>query len=571
MRTLNTITRICATLLLLSALATGHANTSAQTLTELPNETPYNTNVTLITNYEGIQLNDALNLLAASAGITLITNDIPIKTVQYRFEEPTPFHEIINLILHIENLTATPTSAALIIQPRSEPEPTTDTPDTSENTNTDMRFYTLERISSELPTLINGTFPDITLREINNGRNLIIEASPATHERIELFIRDYNITITEGSLPTAFIPVDRGLSDLLPLLAERYPGVSVSPVESARAINATGTSAELELIRAFIDEYLAFLTERNDDGALELDAPLETSERTYRISNATSSEIASTIQRVLTIEGDGGEGFSFVADDRTNKLIVRAPEPLFERVEALIAELDEATRQVRVTVRIQEIAQRQAESMGLSITANAGAIMGSVVNGAAQFVFDPLKAITALNVSAVLDVLEAQNLSRTLDNATLVVANNSSATLNSGGNITVAVQIGDGDTATTEDRSISFGTNVTVTPRITNDDRIDLNIASSVSGFEGELTRLTGLRFSDKSINTNVVINNREVLVIGGLIQNSFTTSSQGVPIISAIPIIGGLFRNESAEQQRSELVIVITAEILEDALTQAP
>lgn len=202
--------------------------------------------------------------------------------------------------------------------------------------------------------------------------------------------------------------------------------------------------------------------------------------------------------------------------------------------------------------------------MGLSITANAGALVSSLVNGAGQFIFNPARAITALNINAVLDTLEGQSLSRTLDNAVLMVANNGTATLNSGGNINVAVQIGEGDAARQQSDSISFGTQVTVTPRITNDGRVDLQLTTSVSGFEGELENLTGLRFSDKTLTTNVVVGDQEVVVIGGLIQNSFVNTVQGVPVLSAIPILGNLFKTDVTENNKSELVIVVTAEIIE-------
>src|SRR5690606_17170754 len=88
------------------------------------------------------------------------------------------------------------------------------------------------------------------------------------------------------------------------------------------------------------------------------------------------------------------------------------------------------------------------------------------------------------------------------------------------------------------------------------------------SGFEGELENLTGLRFSDKTLTTNVVVGDQEVVVIGGLTQNSFVNTVQGVPILSAIPILGNLFKQDVTENNKSELVIVVTAEIIEKPRT---
>ena len=530
----------------------------------LPATPEYETPVQLVTTMQGVPLNDALALLGASAGINLVTQDVPTKTVTYRFEDPAPFRELLTVILTLENLSVTEVGSTLIIQPAQATTQVSAQEEEAEEIKAE--FYPVEHAADEIASILPTLHPGASAQVLAGGTRLLITAPESAHGDIATFITEYQATTATEELPTAFIPVRRGQADLLPLLSERFPDANIQNVESAKALSVTADEATIEAIRVYITEYEAFLDAREEAGAIASEEPIPTSERTYRISNTTASEIAATIQNVLANEASEEEAasVSFVPDDRTNKLIVRAPESLFERVEALIEELDEQTKQVRVTVRIQEISQREAENLGLSITGNAGALVTSIVNGAAQFAFNPGQAITALNIGAVLDTLEAQNLSRTLDNAVLVVANNGTASLNSGGNINVAVEMGEGENSTTQSESITFGTQVTVTPRITNDGRIDLTLTSTVSGFEGELDRLTGLRFSDKTIDTNVVVDDREVLVIGGLIQNSFTSSVQGVPILSAIPILGGLFTTETTENNRSELVVVVTAEILE-------
>ncbi len=428
--------------------------------------------------------------------------------------------------------------------------------------------------ADELTSVITSLHPGVTAQSVNSGTRLLITATPTQHDNIRELITDYKAHTPEADtkpveeiepepLVNAFVPVQRGLTDLATLLPDQFPNARIQVVENARAVTITATQAELEAIQAYISEYEVFLQERQDAGAIKSEEIPEIVERTYRISNTSATELAATIQAVLAT-AEEGYAATFVPDDRTNKLVVRAPESLIPEVETLVFELDEATKQVRITVRIQEIAQREAENLGLSITANAGALVGSLINGVGQFVFNPARALTALNINAVLDTLEAQSLSRTLDNAVLMVTNNGTATLNSGGNINVAVQIGDGEAARQQSDSISFGTQVTVTPRITNDGRVDLQLTTSVSGFEGELENLTGLRFSDKTLTTNVVVADREVVVIGGLIQNSFVNTIQGVPVLSAIPILGNLFRHDVTENNKSELVIVVTAEIVD-------
>lgn len=561
------LTHLLVSLLALLAVTYSAANNPMRALKANPK---YQAPVQLVTTVDGVKLSDALALLGASAGVNILTKDLPNKTVTYRFETPTPFYEVLSVILTLEDLVVSETGSTLIVQPAAT-APQQATEPAAPRATPEALFHDLGGApADELTSVITSLHPGVSAQSVNGGTRLLITATTEQHDRIRELISDYRAHVTaEEEAPepdpmvSAFVPVARGLTDLATLLPDRFPSARIQVVENARAISVTATQTEIDGIRQYVSEYEAFLEAREAEGAIKSEQAPEIVERTYRVSNTSATELAATIQAVLATSEEGAAA-TFVPDDRTNKLVVRAPENLIPEVETLVLELDEPSKQVRVTVRIQEIAQREAENLGLSITANAGALVGSLVNGVGQFIFNPAKAITALTINAVLDTLEGQSLSRTLDNAVLMVANNGTATLNSGGNINVAVQIGEGDAARQQSDSITFGTQVTVTPRITNDGRVDLQLTTSVSGFEGELENLTGLRFSDKSLTTNIVVGDKEVVVIGGLIQNSFVNTVQGVPILSAIPILGNLFRHDVTENNKSELVIVVTAEIVE-------
>jgi len=560
--------RLLTTLLTLLALTLASANTPLRVLQADPR---YDTPVQLVTALDGIKLREALTLLGVSAGVNILTKDLPDKNVTYRFETPTPFNDVLTVILTLEDLVVSETGSNLIVQPAAAAFAAAPSQSIEQAEAREALFHDLGGApADELTSVITSLHPGVSAQSVNSGTRLLITATPTQHQSIRELIADYQAHVlepveaaTEEPQVSAFVPVHRGLTDLATLLPEQFPGAHIQVIENARAISVTATQAELDTLREYVNDYEAFLSAREEAGAIPSEEAPEVVERTFRISNTSATEIAATLQSVLAT-AEEGHAATFVPDDRTNKLVVRAPVSLIREVESLVFELDEATKQVRVTVRIQEIAQREAENLGLSITANAGALVSSLVNGVSQFLFNPAKALTAFNINAVLDTLEAQSLSRTLDNAVLMVANNGTATLNSGGNINVAVQIGEGDAARQQSDSISFGTQVTVAPRITNDGKVDLQLTTSVSGFEGELENLAGLRFSDKTLTTNVVVADREVVVIGGLIQNSFVNTIQGVPVLSAIPIIGGLFRHEVNENNKSELVIVVTAQIVD-------
>jgi type IV pilus assembly protein PilQ len=546
-RTLNAFTLLA----FITLTIVTHAQTNQPN--RFPETPPYDQPITLVT-LTPITPTETINIINATTNLNLTTQNLPGTLTTHYYPNPTAAHHILNHILTTYNLTVTHQDGITVITPYTPPPE-----------ETYPRTYPIETDPTEIINVILNSYPTITTRIINNGRHIIINGTETQHSNIVNLIQEHQNTIQTSTTHT-LIPIQYDLVDLTNILKTLYPNTTITALPNASAISVAATPTQTVRIQQFVVEHQAFLREQDEQGNLPSDVlvPVLTTERTYRISNTTATSIAATIQSVLAIEGEQQTAdYSFVADDRTNKLIIRAPEWLHPRIQGIIDELDEPSQQVRVNVRIQEITQREAETLGLRITADAGALLGSVINGAAQFVFDPLKAITSLNINFILDTLEGQGYSRTLDNATLVMNNNTSAAINSGGSINASVQVGSGADATTETRNIPFGTNINVTPRATNDNRIELTLTGSVTGIEGDQERLTGLRVSNKTITTTVTINNQEVLIIGGLNQNAFTTTTQGVPILSAIPIIGNLFKNETAENRRSELIFVITAEII--------
>ena len=110
------------------------------------------------------------------------------------------------------------------------------------------------------------------------------------------------------------------------------------------------------------------------------------------------------------------------------------------------------------------------------------------------------------------------------------------------------------------------GIKLSLTPQITSDDNVRLEINQEISDvIAGTLTNQAGPTTSKRSASTTVVVKDRQTMVIGGLIRDNVTTSTSKVPLLGDIPILGWLFKFKSTKVQKTDLMIFITPYIIKD------
>jgi len=288
-------------------------------------------------------------------------------------------------------------------------------------------------------------------------------------------------------------------------------------------------------------------------------------QRVYRLSHAQAPDLATVLRDsdVLTTTADGATAtaeFTVVADARTNSLIVTGTRGVQERLAELIPLLDAPQPQVNVNIRIQEVNRSVINDFGVDLSAATGSFATTLLSGGLAFVFDAQRSISQLNLAAVLDTLERQNLSRRLDDANLTVLNNETATLNSGGTLTLLVQAetADGDT---EERIIEYGVTVDVTPRISSDGRITLTVSAGVSDLIEYSDSAVNL--ADQRVQSIVTVEPGQTVLLGGLVENVFRTNRQSLPVLGRLPVVGPLFGTTTTEQNDSELLLIVQADVL--------
>lgn len=352
-----------------------------------------------------------------------------------------------------------------------------------------------------------------------------------------------------------FYRVNNDVEQVVAVLQRAVAGIDVEALPGTGALVVAGTQAQQDDVAAVLAEF-----DRPADVV-----PLE--QRTYFLSNATAADLATTLQAtgVVATQDDEEAGgtldtFTVVPEVRTNSLIVTGTAAVQARLADLIAELDRPQPQVNIQVRIQEITRRSALNLGIDWTTGFGNLSATVLGGGLNFIFDTTQVISSLNVLAVLDALETQGLTRRVDDSNLTVLNNGTGTIQSGGEIFITLA---GANENIE-RTIPYGVQIEVTPRITADGRVTLEIDASVDDVLSTTNDPSFLNLSSRNVTTTVTVEPGETLLLGGLLQSQLNVTRERLPIIGSIPLIGDLLGRTVTEEDNTDLLLVVTALILD-------
>ncbi len=287
----------------------------------------------------------------------------------------------------------------------------------------------------------------------------------------------------------------------------------------------------------------------------------------------TAASGSSTINNAQSTT-TSSSGISIVADERTNALVVTGESSLVALVDDLVDQLDQPVPQVNIQVRVQEVTSSVVTNLGLRWETLAGGnILANLLETGLSLIFDSTRSLASLNLRVTLDALQEQGLSRTLNDSNITVLNNQTGRIQSGQTIFLRqTQPGtEGErSGTTEQVPFEIGVIVEVTPRIAADGSIVMQIVTDISGSNLQRNPTDGLidRFDRQSSSSSLRIKDGQTIVLGGLIQKRSGQNSSGIPLLSEIPLLGSLFKQQKFEDSDRELLIVITGNIVKDAPT---
>ncbi|RQO82523.1 type II secretion system secretin GspD [Acidovorax sp. FJL06] len=293
-------------------------------------------------------------------------------------------------------------------------------------------------------------------------------------------------------------------------------------------------------------------------------------------NNSNSKASPNNASLTSTSQLDGN--VRVVADEKRNALLIRAPRTEYRRIEQALRELDKAPSQVLIEASIVEVSLTGNLQYGVEWfvqnSLSGGREGQALLNlnktgdiGAKQ----PGFSYTILNkagvVRATLNALAEKSQVRLLSSPSVLVLNNHNATIQVGQQqpIKSSTSVTTGNLVTESIVYKDTGVMLSVTPSVNAGGLITMDISQQVTDV-GDLDTATGQRaFLTRQIQTRVAVRSGEPIVLGGLIRENDTTGRSGVPLLSSIPVVGALFGNTTNNNNRTELLVLMTPRALED------
>ncbi len=362
----------------------------------------------------------------------------------------------------------------------------------------------------------------------------------------------------------------------------------------------------------------------------QLDSPQKNSGNTKvrHLKYAKAEELATLLEGVAeTIETKDGKKaatssrrnsdkeYSIKAHTETNSLVITAPPDIMKSFDSVINQLDIRRQQVHVEAIIVEISESLNKELGVqwisdkgiinysntspSITSLAAGVLayngqsqGSAVtttapdgtitttepsgngdNGAAigQVISGLTGALFGFtdgdSWAGLLKLLSTDTESNVLSTPSLTTLDNEEATISIGQEIPVITgsQLGSGNANPFQSvNRLDVGIKLKITPQINEGDAVVLTIEQEVSGIAGATA--VDVITNKRQINTTVLVNSGQTIVLGGLIDNDVQESEQKIPILGDIPWLGRLFSSTGTSKRKTNLMVFIRPTIISGA-----
>lgn len=362
---------------------------------------------------------------------------------------------------------------------------------------------------------------------------------------------------------------------------------------------------------------LADLEEQKLQGQKKVEelAPLVT--EYVQVNYAKASEIAV----LLSASGDSKEGKgriltnrgSVSVDQRTNTLIVKDTAETIDKIQDLVQKLDVPVKQVTIEARIVTIDDTVSEELGVNWSLSKNSLNPGLSNlpqksvpTAGNTTLDPYGKVDADNlywynessanpsghghwmsqtafdtvkngfgisigkiwdnilVDMYLSALETENKAEVISSPRVTTANQKEALIEQGVDVPTEVSTSSGATSTEWKKAVL---SLKVTPQITPDNRIILDLVVTQDTLGEEVSTGNGRERSinTQRVETQVLVENGETIVLGGIYQQELTKRVSKVPLLGDIPYLGALFRYTNDSNRKKELLVFVTPKIVID------
>jgi len=281
-------------------------------------------------------------------------------------------------------------------------------------------------------------------------------------------------------------------------------------------------------------------------------------------------------------------GLEVVGDERTNSVTLIGSPKQIQVATAQLIQLDARRRQVAVNIKIADINLLATEDVNTSFSFGIGDSFFQNDRGAAIINFGTRNPPSERFRGSIdptgfakqfLSRLQAQITSgnaKVLTDPTLIVQEGQQAAVNLTqevvGNITRTITQGTGglgqDTTTVEKERVGLTVGIRI-ERIDDNGFVALSVAPTVKAPQGEVVTNNGriTLINERSLQSGLIrLRDNQTLILSGIIQDSDRTTVNKVPILGDIPILGALFRSTNKQNQRQEVIVMLTPQIMDDS-----
>jgi pilus assembly protein CpaC len=226
-------------------------------------------------------------------------------------------------------------------------------------------------------------------------------------------------------------------------------------------------------------------------------------------------------------------------------------------------------QQVNLEVRVLEAQRDAGRQLGIQWGGSAGGFTAAVAGGSnnpagdastfSQFITTILSG-GGINLSAMINALEAKHVVRTLADPNLTTLSGVNASFLAGGQVPIRTVDNNGNTALSFK---DFGVRLVFTPVVLDGDRIQIHLTPEVSGISSFTTSGDPV-FTTRTLDATVELRDGQSFSVAGLLQNDTELKQNQLPWLGDVPILGSLFKSSSFQKHETEMVVIVTPRLVQ-------
>lgn len=337
--------------------------------------------------------------------------------------------------------------------------------------------------------------------------------------------------------------------------------------------------------------------DRIRDIVVELDQPQRSmATRVVELNYANATSLAEVV-RASFVAQNGDEAatgsVSIVAEPRSNTLLITAPQDQIHSIVLSVRALDRRPKQVLIEAVIFEMSVENFSDLSVQF----GVLLDDAIAGGVQFTLQGRPTLTAAvsgalsgstvdpgnggtiggikrngdnGIGGFLSAVASKNSTKLLSTPSIMTLNNQEAEIVVAQNVPFVTgsfaTVGDSAVPTTPFQTIErqdVGLTLQVTPQITAENTVLMAVKQEVSNLTNSSSQAGGEITAKRTLSTNVLVRDGNVIMLGGLLEDGSGSVSQKVPGLGDMPVIGGLFRGKNASKNQRVLLVLLRPRVI--------